>query len=289
MARLARVPDDSEPNNGPAHRPRALIVTIYGLYAREAGGWLSVASLIQLLDRCGVDEQAVRSSIFRLKRRGLVTGQKVAGVAGYALTDTARTILAEGDRRIFERRRAGADEGWLLVVFSVPESQRDKRHQLRSRLSWLGFGTVSAGVWIAPAHLVDETRELLERQGLAGYVELFRADHLGFAATAERLRAWWDLDRLRELYAAFLAQYAPVLSGHRRRRRVDTGRAFADYVSALTEWRRLPYLEPGLPEQVLPRNWIGLRAGETFLELRRRLEDPAHEFVDSVVNRSRTD
>ena len=50
--------------------PRALIVTIYGLYAREAGGWLSVAALIRLMAELGADETAVRSSISRLKQRG---------------------------------------------------------------------------------------------------------------------------------------------------------------------------------------------------------------------------
>ncbi|GAA3793714.1 PaaX family transcriptional regulator C-terminal domain-containing protein [Amycolatopsis tucumanensis] len=277
--KLRRVPTDPEDR---APKPRALIVTVYGLYAREAGGWMSVASLIQLLAQCGVDEPSVRSSIFRLKRRGLLTAAKVGGVAGYELSDTAREILDEGDRRIFERRRASADEGWLMVVFSVPESERDKRHQLRSRLSWLGFGTVSAGVWIAPAHLLDETRETLARQGLQGYVELFRADHAGFAATADRVRDWWDLDRLHELYDAFLAQHGPVLAGYRRRRRIDGARAFADYVSALTDWRRLPYLEPGLPLDVLPPDWIGIRAADTFFELRRRLAGPAHDYVESL-------
>src|SRR5690349_21834636 len=44
-------------------QPRTLIVTIYGLYAREAGGWLSVASLIRLMAELGSEEPAVRSSI----------------------------------------------------------------------------------------------------------------------------------------------------------------------------------------------------------------------------------
>ena len=44
-------------------QPRSLIVTIYGLYAREAGGWLSVAALIRLMASLAIDEPAVRSAI----------------------------------------------------------------------------------------------------------------------------------------------------------------------------------------------------------------------------------
>jgi len=53
-------------------QPRQLIVTVYGLYSRAEGGWMSVAALISLLTDLGVDEPAVRSSISRLKRRGIL-------------------------------------------------------------------------------------------------------------------------------------------------------------------------------------------------------------------------
>jgi phenylacetic acid degradation operon negative regulatory protein len=267
---------------------RALIVTVYGLYARETGGWMSVASIIQLLAECGVDGPAVRSSIYRLKRRGLLVAVNVDGVAGYGLSEDARMILDQGDRRIFDRRRASAGEGWLLAVFSVPESERDKRHQLRSRLAWLGFGTVAAGVWIAPAQLLDEAREILSLHRLDGYVDLFRADHLAFADTAERVPAWWDLGHLHDLYATFLDRYGPVLAGYRHRKDIDSAQAFADYVSALTDWRQLPYLEPGLPAEMLPADWIGIRAADTFFDLHSLLAKPAHRFADSVRNQVRT-
>jgi phenylacetic acid degradation operon negative regulatory protein len=265
-----------------SQKPRALIVTVYGLYAREAGGWMSVAAIIRLLAQCGVDEPAVRSAIFRLKRRGLLEAKRVDGVAGYELSDDAREILREGDRRIFARQRATPTDGWLLAVFSVPESKRDQRHVLRSRLAFLGFGTVSAGVWIAPAHLYEEARETLERHGLDVYVELFRGDYLAFGASPERVAQWWDLDRLGALHDEFLRRYEPVAASYRRRRTISDAEAFADYVDALTDWRRLPYLEPGLPLETLPPHWNGVRAADTFFALHDRLAEGAHRFVDSV-------
>jgi phenylacetic acid degradation operon negative regulatory protein len=263
-------------------QPRALIVTIYGLYAREAGGWLSVGSLIRLLAELGVDESAVRSSISRLKRRSLLEPQRLSGSAGYALSGRARVILDEGDRRIFERPRATTEDGWILAVFSVPEAERTKRHTLRSRLSWLGFGTVSAGVWIAPGHLAAETRDVLDRHELSGYVDLFRADYLGFGDVALAVRSWWDLDGLQRLYDDFLGAHTPTLTRWRRRHPGDDGEAFADYVRTLTAWRRLPFLDPGLAPELLPRGWSGVAAADLFFELRERLADPAHRHVEVI-------
>lgn len=259
---------------------------MYGLYARRTSGWLAVSTLIRLMDDVGVDEPAVRSAISRLKRRGVLVARRRDGVAGYELSTTGRGILAEGDERIFRRTRAGLDDGWLLAVFSVPESERRRRHQLRSRLSWLGFGTVAAGVWVAPAHLERHTGEVLRREQLSDYVDLFRADHLGFADVRQEVARWWDLDDLARMYQEFAATHAPVLRRWTRRRTDDGQAAFVDYVTALTAWRRLPYLDPGLPLEVLPRHWPGVRAAAVFDGLRSRLAPQADRHIERTVRDS---
>jgi phenylacetic acid degradation operon negative regulatory protein len=278
-----RVTTLTEAHDPRVQQPRSLIVTIYGLYARGHGGSLSVAAIIRLMAELGVDEPAVRSSISRLKRRGVLVPEPVDGAAGYALSDVGRTVLADGDHRIFRRPQGSVDEGWLLAVFSVPESERARRHTLRSRLTWLGFGTAASGVWVAPAHLYDEARASLTRHGLTGYVDLFRADYLAFSDLRRSVATWWDLEELQRLYDAFLTAYGPVLARWRRRRTTDDAQAFADYVRALTQWRRLPYLDPGLPAELLPRDWHGRRAADLFFALQERLAGAAARHVEVVT------
>ncbi|NDZ82871.1 PaaX family transcriptional regulator [Streptomyces sp. SID10853] len=280
MAAEADEPAKGEPAAGSA-QPRQFIVTVYGLYSRTEGGWLSVATLIGLLADLGIEAPAVRSSISRLKRRGLLRAERRNGSAGYALSDEGLSVLREGDRRIFRRDRATPSDGWLLAVFSVPESERSKRHLMRSRLTRLGFGTASAGVYIAPAHLYDATAEMLRRLELDGYADLFRADHLAFGPLEEKVRQWWDLDQLELLYGEFVRKHGGVLD--RLPAAAGTGPAgrdaFVDYVRVLTDWRQLPYLDPGLPAELLPDGWVGIRAADLFFTLRSRLEDGARAYV----------
>jgi phenylacetic acid degradation operon negative regulatory protein len=129
---------------------------------------------------------------------------------------------------------------------------------------------------------VDTTAETLRRLGLDSYADLFHAEHMAFGDPAEKIRRWWDLDELERRYQAFIRAYEPVL------RRWEAGgagaEAFADYVRVLTDWRRLPYSDPGLPAELLPDGWIGLRAAEAFFTLRSLLEEPARAYVRQVIS-----
>lgn len=263
-------------------RPRQLIITIYGLCARGEQNWLSIASLVRLMGDLGVEGQAVRSSVSRLKRRGLLRSLPRAGAAGYALSPTSLEVLAEGDARIFGRHRATVKDGWALVVFSVPETERDRRHELRTRLSRLGFGTVAPGIWLAPGHLAGEVTEVLARRRLSSYVDIFRADHLGYANLAAKVRQWWDLDALAAEYQQFILSYRPLAG--RIARQIPTGQqAFREYVSMLIAWQRLPYLDPGLPLELLPTQWAGEKAGDLFAELNEQLHGPAMQHAEAVI------
>lgn len=259
-----------------------LIITIFGLYARDEGNWLSVASLVTLMADLGADDQASRSSISRLKRRGVLDSDRRDGVAGYSLPASTLELLAEGDVRIFERVRARRDDGWLVVAFSVPESERDKRHALRTSLTRLGFGTVAPGVWVAPGNLAVETRHTLERRGLSEYVDIFAGSHVAFGDPRSKVRTWWDLDELARLYSDFLSRYRPLLGPV-----TSPAAAFGAYVPMLTQWRRLPYLDPGIPLALLPSDWIGVTAGDLFTDLNRALSGPAAKHAHEVIRQKR--
>ncbi|MFI8930261.1 PaaX family transcriptional regulator C-terminal domain-containing protein [Streptomyces sp. NPDC053474] len=262
------------------HAPRSLIVTFYGAYGRATPGPVAVAELVRLLAPVGVDAPSVRSSVSRLKRRGLLVPARTSdGAAGYELSAEARQLLDDGDRRVYPAAGGRRDGGWVLAVFSVPEAERSKRHVLRSRLAGLGFGTAAPGVWIAPARLYDETRHTLERLGLTAYVDLFRGEHLGFTPTAEAVARWWDLAAIAKEHEAFLDRHGPVLRAWQARSDTPPRQAYRDYLLALDTWRHLPYVDPGLPAELLPAYWPGTRSAEVFQGLHDRLHRAGSEFV----------
>ena len=283
--------DIAAPDVAPMPRHQHMIVTIYGLYARGDRGAFAVSDLIRLLSDLGVESAGVRSSVSRLKKRGVLESLKQGRSAAYRLAPGLEDVFRAGDERIFARRRATADDEWILTSFSIPEAQRHLRHRLRTILTRIGCGQVSPGLWIAPGNLASEISQQLERAGLTDYVDLFRGAHLAVGDIGSKVGQWWDLSSLDALYADFIEQHRPVLerwerSGGSADASGETLRqAFADYVPMVTQWRRLPYMDPGLPERYLPQNWSGLAGEELFARLHAILGPKAQLHANSVISR----
>jgi phenylacetic acid degradation operon negative regulatory protein len=270
---------------GPKGRPKSLILDLYGAYIRRLGGWMAVSNLIVLMGQLGVDEQAVRSAVSRMTRRGLLAQERLGGVRGYRLSDEAARLVAEGDRRIFATiQPARLEDGWIVVAFSVPEDERDRRHVLRSRLTWMGFGMLANGVWMAPRRMLPEFTDTVRRLAFERYVHVFDGGYAGFEELERLVGRCWDLEGLRAMYREFLSEFAPVRRRWvRKSAQPDERLAFVEYTSVLDRWRRFPYLDPGLPLELLPAGWEGRAAADLFFELRELLEAPALRHVRRVA------
>lgn len=270
-----------------AFPPRELLITVLGAYLRRLDGWISVAGLIRLMGELGVDEQSVRSALMRFKRRGLVLAERRNRAAGYRLSESGLRLIEQGDARIYARPQAAQlEDGWVLVVFSVPDTKRADRHVLRSQLSWLGFGNLSSAVWLAPWNVEPEARETLQRLGLDDYVNLFRAHYAAFGTPRELVRQCWNLEELRARYAEFEQAASPLMGRWPQGSSPAGAEALVDHVAILTLWRPLPFLDAGLPVQALPSDWPGLRAWETFHRLIELLEAPAVAHARAIVEGS---
>lgn len=126
----------------------------------------------------------------------------------------------------------------------------------------------------------------MHKLGMDGYVELFHATHLGFSDLAEAVARWWDLPALQEMYETFLEDHEPVLNSWRSHgtiTREHEGAAFADHLRAVDAWRRMPFLDPGLPPELLPASWAGRRAARVFFDLHTLLHEPSLAHVRAVT------
>lgn len=282
-------PSAADEQDTAAPRHHQLIITLFGLYARTPGGGIPVATIIRLLQDAGVGPAGVRSSISRLKKRGVLESTTVQGRSGYALAAGLDATFQEGDERIFHPRRAELGDPWLLATFTVPESQRSIRHKIRSSLVRMGFGAVTPGLWIAPGHLRPAVLSYFENRGLSGYLEFFTADHAGSSDMRSNVAQWWDLPALESQYADFIRGQQPLLdhwTAGEYSAPEQASRAFVHHLALVTEWRRFPYLDPGLPVELLPEDWKALEAHDLFSRLHSLLGPLAERHAAAIIHGS---
>lgn len=280
--------DDDSPRRRVLPNARVLLLDIYGGFVRRIGGSIAIADLVRLVEEFGVDAPATRAAASRMTRAGLLTRCRgVDGAVDYALTPETLAILESGDRRIFNlRQQPDVEEGWVLVVFSIPENERRLRHVLRSRLTRLGLGNLSPGVWLAPYWLIEELRRTTDRFGLTRYVDFFEAHYRGRDELRRLVERCWDLESMRQSYRELIEQHEPILQHWRSQAGpFEPRNAFVDYVLTQSTWRRLAYLDPGLAPGLLPPDWEGHRAAQLFFELRGLLDGPALTFVKAITRR----
>ncbi|WP_426303337.1 PaaX family transcriptional regulator C-terminal domain-containing protein [Arthrobacter sp. R-11] len=267
----------------------SLLRTVIGLYLRDAGGWLPASAFLRLMEALEVPAAVTRTALSRLKKKAVLEQQPRDGVAGYGLTPDAATMLSRGDSRIFAPQAMADGDRWCLVSFSIPETEREKRHQLRRRLHWTGCGTVAAGLWIAPAFRQAEIVEVLDGLGLRDQATLFitdtpmpGADRTG-GSLREAAAQWWDLDAVAALHRDFIGEWAAILDPSARHGSPPSAGAFAAYVRCIDSWRVIPYLDPGLPPEFLPGDWPGKEGIGVFERMRAVHSGPSADFVRTVA------
>ncbi len=171
-----------------------MVVSFLGSVVRRMGDWMPIGGTVDLMTQLGLDAPSVRTAVFRLKQRGWLAAESRGGARGYALTPLAAATLAAGDELIWHARQpADLADGWCVVNFSVPESARAKRHQLRGHLTHLGFGNVGTAMWIAPARMRPAAEQAIAELGLDKYAAIFVGDYVGGQDLTTLLYSSWDL------------------------------------------------------------------------------------------------
>ena len=245
---------------------RSLLLTVFGEYVRPAGASVWTSALLRVSAGLGVEEKAARQALNRLSADGWIAASRTGRRVSWELTPHGRTLLTEGAERIysFGHDRDSWDGRWLVLLVSVPESQRDLRHRLRNGLTWAGLGSPVPGVWVSPHSAREaEAKQVAEDLGLDTVAFSFCGPFAGVGSERVMVEQAWHLGELADAYEEFVARFADL-------RPDSPDEVLYAQIRLVDEWRRFPRLDPQLPMELLPPQWIGLRAADVFNDLHRQ-------------------
>ncbi|NUT08908.1 MAG: PaaX family transcriptional regulator [Nonomuraea sp.] len=256
-------PPEEEQAGSP--RPQSLLLTFFGLHVLGRDVAVYSGSVIEVLARVGVSEEAVRATLTRMVRRDLLARHRRGRRMYFGLTARSREVLRDGRDRVW----AGAvnrdwDGTWTLVGFSLPEAWRRQRHDLRTRLVWAGFGPLQNGLWIAPGRV--EVPKVVAGLGLDDHLNVLGARAAEPTEAAQLVRRAFDTAGIAARYLAFLDRWD---------RPEPASGVPDDFTRRLLlhhDWLDLVRSDPRLPAEHLPPDWPAIRADHVFRTLSHRFE-----------------
>lgn len=252
---------------------RSAVVDLYGDHLSHRGWWAPVSSVVGLAESVAVQAPATRTAISRLAAQGWLRAQMQEGVRGYAATPRARDRWRHAHDRIYATGPAPWDGRWHLVQVDTAGDRR-LREQVASTLGYLGYGRAPGGGWLSPWRSPELSASL---EGLGVRWLSVQGSLDGPTGAARLVASVWDLAGLAEAYDDFLAGVPAVPT--------DPGprEAYVLRTHLVHAWRRFLFQDPGLPQEVLPSDWVGHRARTAFLDLAAALAPAAGVFVDQAL------
>ena len=243
-----------------ASSARGLLFTLLGELVLPGDGTAWTSAVLAVFARLGVEEKATRQALMRTAAAGWLDAEKIGRRTRWRLTGSARRLLTDGAERIYSFAGPAPDwDGrWLLVVTRIPEADRRARHVVRTRLSWAGFGSLGAGLWISPhPERQHEARGVLRDAGVALDAHVFVATRTDLGDVRDMVAQAWDLTAVEGQYEGFIREF-----GDREPQDV-----LVRQLELVHAWRRFPSVDPALPRELLPARWSGLAAARLFAEL----------------------
>jgi len=250
---------------------RSLLITILGEFVLPAAQPVWTGTLVDVLAMLDVEEKSARQALARTAAEGWLSSDRVGRRVRWHLTAPGRRLLVEGAERIyaFGSNSVDWDGRWLVLLVSVPESMRELRHTLRTRLSWAGFGTPTPGIWISPhADAESDANQILDDLALPTNAMSFVATYGALGRQEDMVASAWDLAAVAQRYAGFIDEFAtPDVP--------DADAVLCAQTRLVQAWRRFPFLDPQLPRELLPADWIGTRAAILFNDRHIQWRDAA--------------
>ena len=255
---------------------RSLLLTILGEYVLPRGEPVWQETLVGALVSVGYTQHAARQALARSVRDGWLSTSRHGRRARVSLSNGTADLLRSGAGRIYSFGSPRDWDGrWLVLILRVPETRREVRHLLRTRLAWAGLGSMGGGVWLTPH--VEREAELREVvvEAPAAEATSFVAE-LGTMGTPIAVAATaWDLDDVRGQYEAFISDFEAI--------RPSSDEAFFRTQTLLVHaWRKFPFLDPDLPSELLPAGWPRRRAYELFTTRHSHWAGAARSYFDSL-------
>ncbi|MDQ3018264.1 MAG: hypothetical protein M3Q64_00100 [bacterium] len=122
-------------------------------------------------------KKKVYDTLFRLVNQGLIDLTKDR----YSITEEGQVLI-----HTIDKKRDGL---WKIIIFDIPETKRQVRNVIRSKLTSLGFRKWQNSIWISPYTIAPEIEEEINELAKHFFVRLIKTSDINMTNDLEKMFA----------------------------------------------------------------------------------------------------
>lgn len=224
-------------------------------YVKGHGGYRK-GSIFDFLD---LKKSALRLAVYRYLKAGDIEKIIKNGEPYFKIT-------SQGERHltrlfpIYKLAESGWDGKWRVIIFDVPEIDRDNRDYLRQKLISLGFGRLQKSVYISPLDVLVDVKEYLKKLNLYGKAVVLEAKEVFTRDQRLVARYVWKLDKLNERYLRLIDKIYSKNECDEKEWKERKKEIKKTFFKILID-------DPILPKELLPDDWVGERVKEEIIKM----------------------
>lgn len=98
----------------------------------------------------------------------------------FEITDKGRARLFSTSKKSAVAMKKIWDGLWRLLIFDIPEEEKDTRDYFRYELKKRGFYMLQLSVWLTPYPVDEEVKEIIDEMGVKYYVRLMIVKEISY-------------------------------------------------------------------------------------------------------------
>ncbi len=258
-------------------------MTVFGDVVSQHGEWIWLGSLIESLSSLGFSERLVRTSVYRLVKDDWLQVRKIGRKSYYAFTESANNHYTKAARRIYSESLKHTEDRWLIVIPSFVED--NQLVIFKRQLKWLGFSSLSSGVYAHPSFEQSSLEETLKELDIVDSVIIFSArtiDNVSSSVLKKLVFERWNLQSLQIQYKQFLDTYQPILASIEENN-PNSEQAFLLRALLVHEYRRILLKDHELSCNMLPEDWNGYKSGKLVKRLYSKLAKKSCLYISNSL------
>ncbi|MDT3700540.1 MAG: PaaX family transcriptional regulator C-terminal domain-containing protein [Thermincola sp.] len=267
-------------------RTQSIMFTLLGddFYLKGIFKPVWIGTYINIFNELGYSEKSTRLALSRMCANGWLKRVKDGKKSYYFMAERCLKLLGESEEPVIlkYKQKEKWDQKWCFFVYSIPKKKSKLSMELRKGLTWLGFGSMSYGIWISPHKHKNALLRLVDQLGIKKFTETFIADGRDLTEDRELAKKCWDLEKINAFYSSFIEEFSTrkLQLIEQYGDNIPDNICFKEKVKIVHQFRKFPFVDPYLPRELWPEGWLADKAIELYEEFREMVVPGANRFLE---------